>query len=79
MGLISWLMRIGPASSPGSINIASPEVKANPFTYYAQLRTETPVRPVPLPYGEQGWLVTRYDVALVLKDERFVKGPPKLP
>jgi cytochrome P450 PksS len=58
------------------VNIASPEFKANPFPFYARLRAETPVHPVPLPDGRTAWLITRYDdVAAALRDERFAKDP----
>jgi len=57
-----------------SVNVASRDFKANPYRFYARLRAEAPVCRVPLPGGHQVWLVTRYDdVAMVLKDERFVK------
>ena len=57
------------------IDIASPEFKANPFPYYAQLRAESPVHRVNLRIGSRPWLVTRYDdVVTVLKDDRFVKS-----
>jgi cytochrome P450 len=57
-----------------SVNIASPEFKANPFPYYKRLRDESPVHRVALPGHQSAWLVTRYDdVVAVLKDERFVK------
>jgi len=57
-----------------SVNIASPEFKADPYPFYARLRARAPVYRVPLPFGMSAWLVTRYDdVAAVLKDERFAK------
>ncbi len=57
-----------------SVNIASPEFKANPYPFYARLRAEEPVYRVTLPNGQPAWLVTRYDdVVTVLKDERFAK------
>jgi cytochrome P450 len=56
------------------VNIASPGFKANPFPFYARLRHEAPVYRMTLPTKESAWLITRYDdVAMVLKDERFVK------
>jgi cytochrome P450 PksS len=56
------------------VNIASPGFKANPFPFYARLRAEAPAYRMTLPTGEMAWLITRYDdVAMVLKDERFVK------
>jgi len=55
-------------------DISCAEFKADPFPFYARLRTEEPVSRVTLPDGQQAWLVTRYDdVAMVLKDERFAK------
>src|SRR5579871_1443331 len=59
-----------------SVNLASPQFKANPFPFYAQLRAETPVYRMTLnrPANHPLWIITRYaDVAFVLKDERFVK------
>jgi cytochrome P450 PksS len=57
------------------MNIASPEHKANPFPFYARLRSESPVHRVVLPHNQSAWLVTRYDdVVLVLKDRRFAKS-----
>jgi cytochrome P450 len=55
------------------VNITSPEFKANPFPFYAHLRKNQPVYQTHL--GKQTiWMLTRYeDVAMVLKDERFVK------
>src|SRR5579864_5357711 len=56
------------------VNIASPEFKANPFPFYERLRAEEPVYRTTLPTREKAWLITRYDdVAMVLKDDRFVK------
>jgi cytochrome P450 len=56
------------------VNIASPQFKANPYSFYARLRAETPVYRTILPTHEPAWLVTRYeDVVAVLKDERFGK------
>lgn len=58
-----------------TVNIASPEHKANPFPFYARLRAEAPVHRVTLPDKQEAWLITRYDdVAQVLRDERFVKN-----
>lgn len=42
---------------------------------FTQLRREEPVCRVELPYGGEGWLVTRYeDVKLVLADPRFSRA-----
>lgn len=58
-----------------SVNLASPQFKANPFPFYAKLRAEAPVYRVMNPAAKNPfWIITRYqDVASVLKDERFVK------
>ncbi|MBA3868422.1 MAG: cytochrome P450 [Anaerolineae bacterium] len=59
-----------------SVNMASPQFKANPFPFYAQLRAENPVYRMTLnrPANNPLWIITRYqDVASILKDERFVK------
>jgi cytochrome P450 len=56
------------------LNIASSEFKANPFPFYARLRSEAPVYRTILPDKQSAWLITRYeDVLAVLKDERFCK------
>lgn len=60
------------------VDMASPQFKANPFPFYAQLRNEAPVYRLTLnrPANNPLWIITRYqDVASVLKDERFVKDP----
>src|SRR5262249_3776771 len=73
MGLFSFLTGKG-QPQPAAVDIASPALKANPFPFYARLRAEAPVYRVTLPTRETAWLITRYDdVAMVLKDERFVK------
>src|SRR5260370_21898902 len=68
------------------VDIASSEFKANPFPFYARLRSEAPVYRTKLPDKRSAWLVTRYnDVFSVLKDDRFGKDkmnaqtPPWLP
>jgi len=75
-----------PMNAIPNVNIASPEFKANPFRFYARLRTEAPVYRTKLPDKRNVWLVTRYsDVLSVLKDDRFGKDkaiaqtPPWLP
>jgi cytochrome P450 len=74
MGMIALRSRKDRSSVHDPVNIASPEFKANPFPYYARLRAEAPVYRMILPTKEPAWLITRYDdVAMVLKDERFVK------
>lgn len=57
-----------------NVNIASSEFKANPFPFYARLRSEAPVYRTKLPDKRNAWLVTRYqDVVALLKDDRFSK------
>jgi cytochrome P450 len=55
-------------------DLASPAFKANPYPFYARLRTEAPVWRVTLGDRRTAWLITRYeDVARVLKDDTFAK------
>jgi cytochrome P450 len=73
MGMFAYSAEKG-RSPCNPVNIASPGFKANPFPFYARLRAEAPVYRMTLPTKEPAWLITRYDdVAMVLKDERFVK------
>ena len=59
-----------------ALDLASPRFKANPYPFYARLRTEAPVWRTTLPDKRAAWLVTRYeDVARVLKDDTFAKDP----
>ena len=56
------------------VNLASPDFKANPFPFYAHLRSEAPIYRTKLPDKRTVWLITRYDdVVEVLKDGRFSK------
>jgi len=56
------------------VDLFNPDFKANPYPTYAQLRSDAPIRRVPLPDGRGMWLVTRYeDVSAIFRDERFVK------
>ncbi len=56
-------------------NIVSPQFKANPFPFLAELRRSQPVYQTTLPDKTPVWLLTRYaDVTALLKDERFVKN-----
>jgi cytochrome P450 PksS len=60
------------------VDMASPDLKANPYPFYARLRSETPVCAVRLRNKQVVWLVTRYeDVSAVLRDERFAKDKEK--
>ena len=63
-----------PVKSIVPVDVTKATFKADPFPFYAQLRTEAPVFPVTLPTKQRAWLITRYDDVLnVLKDERFAK------
>jgi cytochrome P450 len=56
------------------LDLASPAFKANPYTFYAQLRAREPVYQFSTSQGQSTWLLTRYTEAeYVLRDERFVK------
>ncbi len=56
------------------IDIISSEFKANPFDFYARLRSESPIFETTMSGKIPVWLVTRYDdVKAVMMDERFVK------
>lgn len=43
-----------------NLNIASSEFKANPFQFYARLRSEAPVHRITLPDKQSAWLIPRY-------------------
>ncbi|MCB0114312.1 MAG: hypothetical protein KDD84_09490, partial [Caldilineaceae bacterium] len=64
--------------TPSSLDLFSPEFKADPFPTYADLRRDEPVYCHHAPYGARIWYITRYeDVLAVLKDngEIFAKDP----
>jgi cytochrome P450 len=66
-----WLSQMAPIPD---VNITSSEFKANPFPFYARLRSEAPAYRTILPDKRHAWLVTRYqDVVFLLKDDRFSK------
>jgi cytochrome P450 len=49
--------------------------RLDPDPLFAELREHEPLTRVQLPYGEPGWLATRYeDVRLVLSDPRFSRA-----
>ncbi len=57
-----------------NIDILEPAFIANPYPTFKLLRTESPVHPITLRDGSRAWLITRYDDAvLVMQDRRFVK------
>src|SRR5262245_32070074 len=54
--------------------LARPEFKADPYPFYAQMRSSAPVFPLKGPLGIRAWLITRYDDVIQFhKDERFSK------
>lgn len=57
----------------------SQETKRDPAVFFARLRTEGPLLPMPgFLDGGQAWIVTTYEDAFtILKDPRFVKDPQK--
>jgi len=62
-------------SMPAKAVLFSPEFIDDPHAGYEVLRRESPVRPIELPTGVTGWLVTRYDdVRRALADPRLSKG-----
>src|SRR5262245_15169957 len=55
-------------------DLANPKFHANPYPYFARLRSEAPVFSAMLPARQKARLMTRYDdVVALMKDERFVK------
>ncbi len=60
---------------PTQADLFSQLFTADPHATLAALRRESPVRPIALPTGVTGWLVTRYaDVRQALTDPRLSKG-----
>lgn len=52
-----------------------PPYRLEPTPLYAKLRAEEPVARVKLPYGEEGWLITRHEsVKSVLGDQRLSRA-----
>jgi cytochrome P450 len=57
------------------VDLADPAFHADPHPFYAEWRKTGPVRPVVLPGGFHGWLVTRYeDARQALNDQRLSKA-----
>jgi len=55
-------------------DLVSPAFNADPYPFFARLRTEAPVQRVMLPGKQPAWLVTRYDdVLAALKGKQFAK------
>jgi hypothetical protein len=62
------------------VDITSPRFKADPFSFYEELRRDRPVWSVALPNGKPAWLISRYDdVVAALKDPRLVKNRRNVP
>lgn len=65
-----------PTTKVAPPDLTSAQFKANPFPFYAHLRSHAPVYLVHNIRGQRAWLVTRYDdVAELLKSEDFAKNP----
>lgn len=63
-----------PASEFGTVDVTTRAFAAEPFGFWARLRTEAPVQPVRWARGSTAWLVTRYaDVDAALRDPRLCK------
>jgi cytochrome P450 len=59
-------------------DLARPRFKANPYSLYARLRTNTPVLRTQF-LGRPAWLVTRYDdVTRLLREDGVVKDWPRV-
>lgn len=57
-----------------NLDILEPAFLANPYPTFKYLRTESPVHPIILRDGSRAWLITRYDDAIsVMQDRRFAK------
>src|SRR6202008_3083344 len=61
-------------ASIADVSLASSEFKADPFPFYARLRSEAPVYHTKLPDRRNVWLVTRFG-----KDKINARKPPWLP
>jgi cytochrome P450 PksS len=70
MSLLARLTGSVRASHRESVNIASPQFKANPFPFYARLRADAPVFRTVLPTGEPAWLITN---PVEIATERFAR------
>jgi cytochrome P450 len=61
-------------TEPRAYPFSEPE-RLDPEPLFATLRVEEPLSRIRLPYGEPGWLATRYeDVKVVLGDPRFSRA-----
>ncbi|HLJ82180.1 MAG TPA: cytochrome P450 [Ktedonobacterales bacterium] len=62
-------------------NLRSPEMRANPYPFYARLRTEAPIHWDKAAGMDGGWVLTRHaDVMAALRDPRVTAermGPPE--
>ncbi|GAA4895452.1 cytochrome P450 family protein [Actinomycetospora straminea] len=65
-----------PGAELGAVDITSKEFTADPFGFWARLRSDAPVQSVRWTRGSTAWVVTRYpDVEAVLRDPRLRKDP----
>ncbi len=62
-----------------TVNLATPELRFNPYPTYERLRKDEPLTTVQHSLFGKAWLITRYDDAvLVFKDPRFTNDRRKI-
>lgn len=70
----------GGATCPAGPHMMDPDLLADPFSGYGQLREQSPVVRGRFVDGTPVWFVTRFDdVRAVLRDPRFVNTPSHVP
>jgi cytochrome P450 len=58
-----------------NIDLYSPEYRANPYPFYAQVREHEPIYRIPLSGDHSAWMITRFeDAEEILRDPRFIKN-----
>jgi cytochrome P450 len=61
-------------TQPITMDLNSPDFKADPYPVFARVRSEDPVYLTEFPGDRKGWLITRYEEAeKALRDPRFIK------
>lgn len=69
-------MSISPVVTRIPTQFSDAEFRADPYPFYRLLRQEAPVASMKTAFGQQGYLVTRYeDVVAALKDPRYSSDP----
>ncbi|MEZ4638255.1 MAG: hypothetical protein R2856_25410 [Caldilineaceae bacterium] len=56
--------------TPSSLDLFSPEFKADPFPTYADLRRDEPVYCHHVSYGARIWYITRYEDVLAVSQRQ---------